>query len=94
MKSTIVINESTRLALLSMAVLAGLACSTTLRADTISVSGTINQSVQDGTGPALANPDLDNILDGDSFTADLSFDGCRSPKHGREISAAHAPVLL
>ena len=48
---------------------------TQLRADTITIAGAINQSTQDGTGPAVNNPDLNNILDGDLYTFELSFIG-------------------
>ncbi len=46
-----------------------------LRADTVTVAGTINQSIQDGTGPAVNNPSLNNILDGAAYTASLGFTG-------------------
>ena len=42
-------------------------------ADTISSSGMINQSTQDGTGPAANNPDLNNIQDGEAYTVTLDF---------------------
>lgn len=44
-------------------------------ADTISISGVITQSTQDGTGPAVNNPSLNQIADGDSFTLLLKFSG-------------------
>ena len=44
-------------------------------ADTISFSGVINQSTLDGTGPAINNPDLNNIQDGDAFAVTLNFLG-------------------
>jgi hypothetical protein len=46
-----------------------------LRADTITVTGAVTQSTEDGTGPAINNPSLNTILDGDAFTVILSFDG-------------------
>ncbi|HXF14624.1 MAG TPA: PEP-CTERM sorting domain-containing protein [Terriglobales bacterium] len=46
-----------------------------LRADTVTVTGTITQSTQDGTGPAVSNPGLNNILDKDSFSVTFGFDG-------------------
>jgi len=46
-----------------------------LRADTITVVGAINQATEDGTGPALNNPSLNNILDGDPYTINLDFAG-------------------
>jgi hypothetical protein len=52
-----------------------LACSTALYADTLTVGGIINQSTQDGTGPAVNNPSLNNISDGSSFVVGLSFVG-------------------
>jgi hypothetical protein len=51
------------------------ACSTALHADTLTVAGIINQSTQDGTGPAVNNPSLNNISDGSSFIVGLSFVG-------------------
>jgi hypothetical protein len=50
-----------------------MACVTSLHANTITIGGTINQSTQDGTGPAANNPSLNNILDGALFTVNLSF---------------------
>ena len=47
-------------------------------ADTITVGGTITQSTADGTGPAVNNPDLNNIADGDAFTVVLGFTGAIS----------------
>lgn len=52
-----------------------LCCLTPLRADTITIGGVINQSTQDGTGPAVNNPNLNNIMDGDLYTFELSFLG-------------------
>jgi hypothetical protein len=49
--------------------------SVSLRADTIVVDGTITQSTQDGTGPAVNNPSLNNILDGDAYSVTLDFTG-------------------
>jgi hypothetical protein len=46
-----------------------------LRADNFTVSGEITQSVQDGTGPAVNNPDLNNLSDGATYTVSLTFDG-------------------
>ncbi len=50
-----------------------MACMTQLHADVLTIGGTINQSTQDGTGPAVNNPSLNNIPDGALFTVDLSF---------------------
>jgi hypothetical protein len=47
----------------------------TLRADTVIVTGTITQSTQESTGPAVNNPGLNNILDGDPFSVTFGFDG-------------------
>jgi len=44
-------------------------------ADEVSVSGTITQSTADGTGPAVNNPSLNNIADGDTYTVTLDFAG-------------------
>jgi hypothetical protein len=49
---------------------ANLAC-----ADSVAFSGLITQSTADGTGPAVNNPSLNNIADGDSFLVTLSFTG-------------------
>jgi len=46
-----------------------------LRADTITITGLITQSVQDGTGPAVNNPDLNGVIDGDTYTVEFSFLG-------------------
>jgi hypothetical protein len=46
-----------------------------LQADTLIVAGTINQSTQDGTGAAVNDPSLNNILDGDLYTVNLNFMG-------------------
>jgi hypothetical protein len=51
------------------------AVTSALNADTITVGGTISQSVEDGTGPAANNPDLNLIMDGDAYTIQLSFLG-------------------
>jgi hypothetical protein len=60
--------------LVLLAVLLGTTCMN-LRADSITIGGTINQSTQDGTGPAVNNPSLNAALDGASYTIDLSFAG-------------------
>src|SRR5262249_11090254 len=44
-------------------------------ADTIVFQGVITQSTADGTGPAINNPALNRIVDGDKFVATLSFGG-------------------
>ncbi len=58
-----------------IALLLGMACVPALHADTVTIDGTINQSTQDGTGPATNNPSLNDILHGASYTVDLSFAG-------------------
>ena len=55
-----------------------LACAQSIPADTLTISGIINQSTNDGTGPAVSNPSLNNILDGNAYTLDLSFSGSGS----------------
>ena len=44
-------------------------------AGVITINGVITQAVSDGTGPAVNNPALNNILDGDAFTVTLTFPG-------------------
>lgn len=56
-------------------VLAGLISVAAARADAVFFTGLITQSTQDGTGPAVNNPALNNISDGDPYTVNLSFDG-------------------
>jgi len=46
-----------------------------LTAGTIVIGGTITQSTPDGTGPAVKNPSLNNILDGDAFLLTLVVPG-------------------
>ena len=41
----------------------------------ITVTGTISQSTQDGTGPAVNNPSLNNIADGQAYVLNLDFAG-------------------
>jgi hypothetical protein len=43
--------------------------------DTITFSGLITQSTSDGTGPAVNNPSLNNIGDGDNFLVTFTFTG-------------------
>jgi PEP-CTERM motif len=42
---------------------------------TITVTGAITQSTSDGTGPAVNNPSLNNIADGDPYSLSLNFAG-------------------
>lgn len=44
-------------------------------ASTISFGGAIIQSTQDGTGPAVNNPSLNNIQDLQAYIATLTFAG-------------------
>jgi len=44
-------------------------------ADQITFTGVITQSTQDGTGPAMNNPSLNLIKDGDSYSVTLDFPG-------------------
>lgn len=44
----------------------------TAPASTITLTGSVTQSTVDGTGPALSNPSLNNITDGEIFTLTLS----------------------
>lgn len=44
-------------------------------AGTITFSGLITQATGDGTGPAVQNPSLNNILDGDLYLVTLNFQG-------------------
>ena len=46
-----------------------------LSADQIKLSGNITQSTSDGTGPAVNNPTLNNINDGDAYTLLFNFSG-------------------
>jgi len=52
-----------------------LACCAAASAGTIVISGTITQSVSDGTGPAANNTALNGIADGDPFTLMLAVPG-------------------
>jgi hypothetical protein len=53
--------------------LAGL--SSILSAGTVTLTGLINQSMSDGTGPAVNNPGLNSVNDGDAYLVTLSFTG-------------------
>lgn len=44
-------------------------------ADQITFDGRITQSTQDGTGPAVNNPSLNGIKDGDIYSVTLDFPG-------------------
>ena len=58
-----------------IAILTAFALSSQLIADTITFGGEITQSTADGTGPAVNNPALNNIVDGDNFLVTLTFTG-------------------
>src|ERR1700730_874963 len=47
----------------------------TADADQIRFGGVITQSTEDGTGPAVNNPALNNILSGDLYRVTLDFAG-------------------
>lgn len=47
----------------------------TAAADEIAIAGLITQSTPDGTGPAMNNPSLNLIKDGDSYSVTLDFPG-------------------
>jgi hypothetical protein len=58
--------------------LAGFVCFGTVQpavADSISLVGLITQSTLDGTGPAVNNPTLNDIRDGDRYSVTLTFAG-------------------
>jgi hypothetical protein len=56
-------------------ILLGIGFANLASADSIAFSGLISQSTSDGTGPAVNNPSLNNIADGDSFLVTLTFTG-------------------
>jgi hypothetical protein len=56
----------------------GSAISQVAAADTITFSGLITQSTENGTGPAVNNPSLNSILDGDAFSVTVNFVGAIS----------------
>ena len=63
----------TRCAHIAAAVTILFAAVSTAVAGEISFSGVISQSTADGTGPAVNNPLLNNIADGDDYTITLDF---------------------
>lgn len=73
MKKRVSIERSFRASLLAVVVLLWAAVPTPLHADTITIGGIINQSTQDGTGPATSNAGLNSIMDGDDFSVSLNF---------------------
>ena len=44
-----------------------------LHADTMTIGGTVTQSTQDGTGPAVNNSGLNDIKDGEAYSVSLSL---------------------
>jgi hypothetical protein len=58
-----------------LSIVASFLTATQLRADIISFTGTITQSVQDGTGPASNNPALNRIPDGADVVVTWTFPG-------------------
>lgn len=61
-----------RILLLSLSCLA---CVPSLRADAVTITGIINQAIEDGTGPAVNNPSLNDIHDGAAYTVNVGFSG-------------------
>ena len=66
--------------------------------DTITISGSITQSTADGTGPAVNNPSLNNVLDGQGFTITLGLPGpVNSPGMysltGSSLTLSDAPAI-
>jgi hypothetical protein len=58
-----------------IAVLAACGVAGQASAEEITFGGAITQSTQDGTGPAVNNPTLNGIKDGDFYTVTLDFPG-------------------
>ena len=57
-------------------VLSVLICALEARADNFTVTGTITQSQNDQPGnPAINNPSLNNVNDGDAYSATFTFNG-------------------
>jgi hypothetical protein len=55
--------------------LGALSVTSTAFAGMIVIGGQITQSTQDGTGPAVNNPSLDNVLDSQPYLVTLAFAG-------------------
>jgi hypothetical protein len=64
-----------RLGLMLVATLAVCGFASEASADQIVLGGLITQSTQDATGPAVNNPALNNILDGDVYAVTIGFTG-------------------
>src|SRR5262245_33514772 len=60
---------------IQFALLATSFCVSAASAATITISGSITQSTQDGTGPAVNNPSLNNIQDGQAYLITAIFPG-------------------
>ena len=60
---------------LGLAAVASLIAATPLYADSMSFTGTITQSIEDGTGPAVNNPALNQAHDGESVVVTWAFPG-------------------
>jgi hypothetical protein len=80
---------SLRAGSLILACLAAYAFSSDALADTITFNGAIIQSTQDGTGPAVNNPSLNNILDGDTYAITLDFAGSITSPGTFDLTGAH-----
>lgn len=61
--------------LLRLSLLLIFMCPIAMLADTITLGGIITQSTQNGTGPAVNNPSLNAIKDGDAYQLLLNFSG-------------------
>jgi hypothetical protein len=61
--------------ILTVLLLLAVMCAPKAYATEITVIGTISQSTQDGTGPAVNNPSLNNIADGQAYILNLDFAG-------------------
>jgi hypothetical protein len=74
--------------------LAGLAVSGFANVASADIGGTIIQSRQDGTGPAVSNLSLNNIIDGDAYTVTLNFiaskESCHSAVFPTVVASASA----
>jgi hypothetical protein len=69
-------------------VLCGPACLAPLHADTFELTGVITQSTQDGTGPAVNNPSLNDILDDSRFTLTLNVNGTIAPVGTQDLTGS------
>jgi hypothetical protein len=71
---------------------AALAAVPSVSADSITIGGAVTQSTSDGTGPAVNNPLLNAIQDGDPYTITFAFTG--SVTGGGTLSLAGVSVLF